>query len=173
MFNKALSLLFVVLLLGCEEKEQALAIKLNATPVSGAMLESVMDCMKLNLCAVQTKTTEDKEYLVLEFPGGDSVNVKISVNTQEQIFVEVITSDLIMLIVDNKKTGLADSVQIYTSDAKVTKHEFGSLGWAGGQAYYNEAMGMAFVYSLLHRIEIIQQKIERAERRLTLQLFDT
>jgi hypothetical protein len=155
MFRKIL-VAFLSLLAMCiscaESVKLELAIQLGVQPVSKDIIKSVMACMRLNICAADTKTTEDKEYLVMGIPGDRATSVEIIFNKKEQFFVEITGSGFKILIIDNDRTGVADEVRVSTDDTVlVSRHPFGSVGWARAQTDYNDVMDVAFIYSLILR----------------------
>lgn len=162
---------FMVGVGGATEKESML-LRFRIHPVAQEKVSDTYACMQVNRCAVSTRITEDKKYLVMEFSPEVDVGVKVSIDTQEQLFVEVATPYSILLIIDSNRDGLADSVQLFTPDAKVVVHERGSDGWAGGQGYYNEVMDIAFIYAMPYRLEKIIEKIEKLERLRRSGLFE-
>lgn len=155
MFRKIL-VVFLSLLAMCiscaESVKRELAIQLGIQPVSKDIIKSVTTCMRLNICAADTKTTENKEYLVMGIPGDRATSVEIIFNKEEQFFVEITGSGFKILIIDNDGTGVADEVRVSRDDTVlVSRHPFGSVGWARAQTDYNDVMDVAFIYSLILR----------------------
>jgi hypothetical protein len=116
-------------------------------------IEVVERCMRVNRCELPTSRSEELSIINMAFNPREGVTVSLAFHDNGSLLIQISNNEGEMLIVDNKKTGMANFVSVVLKSGRQFNPEFGSLEWVDGQVKYQLAILDAQKYADKHEAE--------------------